>query len=154
MAPKKRGRQAAKSSSTAKSSSAAKSGKKRPRGLLGLTSGYNSESDDDYQPTVPSKKHQHSPVKARASKQLHCCSVPAVANSCSQAALWCCYLERSTLLLLLVADFCHLLFLCRAKRKARHARTPAQLPAQLMVKTLMQTQSAATTVTHQTVARP
>jgi hypothetical protein len=68
MAPKNRKRSSTKSSS-------AKSGKKRPRGLLGLTSGYNSESDDDYQPTEPAKKHKNSPAKARASKQLQCSGV-------------------------------------------------------------------------------
>jgi hypothetical protein len=85
MAPKKCGRQA-NSSSAAKSSKAAKSVKKRPRGLLGLASGYNSESDDDYQPTEPAKKHKPGPAKVRTSKHLQ-----RSENRCC-----CCWLHMTT----------------------------------------------------------
>lgn len=64
MGPKKRSRQAAKKGSTSSKPAGAK--KRKVRGLLGLQGGYNSESDDDYEPQARSAK-KPSPTKARVS---------------------------------------------------------------------------------------
>jgi hypothetical protein len=51
MGPKKRAKQAA-----AKKQQPRAAASKRRKGILGAATGYNSESDDDYEPSVPKQK--------------------------------------------------------------------------------------------------